>query len=476
MSLLNSNLVVVISGSTGIGKSDVAAEICDLFRGMIVSADSVQAYQGVQIGANQPTAAELERTPHFLVNWIDYPRQSTYNAAEWTRDAIFVIQCLLSRQQIPPDANKDTQNTEEDPFQQQRRDRIWKDIQEARSRKGYGNDETYAEPILPVVVGGTMMYLQWLVHGRPADALRPSKRALQKAQECIQQFQSKVVSKDNDENDNSSSNWSDAVAFVASRGAIYQEQIQKLSGQDWYRLRRILEVAFTVEEQHDQHQQEIYTGVREGGLSSLGLDVRCFFLCPNDRMKHTKNVDQRCELMIRQGLLEETTDLALSGRLPDMAARAIGYRQALDYLVPSSASEPRKEGDQDAFQEFINEFTTATRRYAKKQMQWFRRDDDFVFVPVDLSLSPTERVQKTAQEIARMIQLSRPDYDKERCSESSLSAQIRRVNEEQGGKMKTYQFERHILKPGSKEADEALQIADLCSQRLQAKKARKEDS
>ena len=81
-------------------------------------------------------------------------------------------------------------------------------------------------------------------------------------------------------------------------------------------------------------------------------------------MSHTKLVDERCEVMIERGLLEETTQLQLAGQLPDMAARAIGYRQTLEYLQ----RENSQDHDETAFQEYLNQFTTVTRQYSKKQI------------------------------------------------------------------------------------------------------------
>lgn len=70
-----------------------------------------------------------------------------------------------------------------------------------------------------------------------------------------------------------------------------------------------MEVALTVEakEDKDELMNNLYTGERNGGLESFGYDVRCFFLCPDDRMGHTKIIDKRCEEMILKGLLQETT-------------------------------------------------------------------------------------------------------------------------------------------------------------------------
>eukprot|EP00984_Skeletonema_dohrnii_P030426 scaffold21891_cov94-Skeletonema_dohrnii-CCMP3373.AAC.1 len=111
--------VIVIAGPTAVGKSDVASKICsspiasDICNGHqnkhnaitktanlghIISADSVQAYRGVDIGSNKPTVEEMERTPHHLVNVVDPPtdpsKAASYNAADWLRDATYVIREL----------------------------------------------------------------------------------------------------------------------------------------------------------------------------------------------------------------------------------------------------------------------------------------------------------------------------------------------------------------------------------------------
>jgi tRNA dimethylallyltransferase len=466
----NNKLVVILAGPTGVGKSDVAAQLCASQKGVIVSADSVQAYRGVHIGANKPTIEERQETPHILVDVVDH-RTENYNAAEWRRDALHVISSLLFGSKQPSSSQDDIKdddqsvNSSADDYDKsemaiERRNEIEKEISDARKLKGYQEDEL----ILPVVVGGTMMYLQWLVHGRP-DAAKPTPEAIQKAQEEIGNFQA------NDD-------WEGAVEHVASHGPLFVQRIEKLCGRDWYRLRRTLEIALTAEQQQQQHKtnnmptndatliKNLFSGEREGSLESFGYDVRCFFLCPDDRMKHTELVDQRCEVMLTRGLLEETTSLKLAGQLPEMAARAIGYRQTLDYLEREGA----KDNDEDAFQEYLNQFSTATRRYSKKQMQWFRKDKRFVFVPVAVSNDKSKRVKVAAQTLRHYINLSRDEFERECFSKDSASAKTQQANEEQGKKMKFYQFQRFILKPGSAELEKALNVADQCTNQLQAKK------
>ena len=169
---------------------------------------------------------------------------------------------------------------------------------------------------------------------------------------------------------------------------------------------------------------------------------------------------------------KETTDLKLAGQLPDMAARAIGYRQTLQYLE----REDPKDGDQDAFQEYLNQFSTATRQYSKKQMQWFRKDQSFVFVPVAMEDSKAARVEQAAKAIEGMVRLSRDDYDQQCFAQDSVSTKTRKENEAQGKGMKFYQMKRYKLLPGTPELESALQEADRCTNQLQAKKQKADAS
>lgn len=252
-----SKLVIVIAGPTAVGKSDVAANICAKNKGMIISADSVQAYQGVQIGANKPSLQERQQTPHILIDVADHA--DTYNAAEWTRDAVLAIESMLhsgtSTNTSIDKGDDDEEEEEKDGKIMTRRNSIQKEILQARARKGYEKNES----LLPVVCGGTMMYIQWLVHGRP-DAMQPSADAIQEATTTISKYQS-------------TNDFQRAVQYVGSMGEIFQQQITKLAGNDWYRLRRILEVALTVSNDRESNNTNhapsstnildtIYTGER----------------------------------------------------------------------------------------------------------------------------------------------------------------------------------------------------------------------
>lgn len=526
-------LVIVLAGPTAVGKSDVAAALCsttlateilkwhrqphqieNVFetRGHVVSADSVQVYRGVDIGANKPTVEEREKTPHHLVDVVDPPnhdndkdqgdgspsskKASSYNAADWMRDTEYVIRKLTLFEDDEVDGNQGQTNAELDKEDVIRRECINNYLGESLKQVG---GVTSRQPVLPVVVGGTMMYLQWLVHGRP-DAIRPTDAAVQRAANIIHRFQTESASINDTFNKKEETSeeldaaeelrWTHASQFVASLGPVFASRVAKLCGKDWYRLRRLLEVAYTMveskvkssEENSSNASQEeeilqslndaeVYTGIRSGSLSDAGFDVRCFFLCPTERMQHFHTVDYRCEEMLVRGLLQETAELYRSGGLPDdsQVTRAIGYRQALEYLLRTDA----KMNDTDAFLSFVDDFATATRQYAKKQMQWFRKDPEFAFIPVDMQCNKSERVNQAAEYIADMCQMTREQFDAQlnmKCDDNDhlpLSARTKMENEKQGKGMKFFISKRKKLVPDSAEMKDAIANADECTKLLQ---------
>ena len=127
--------------------------------GHIISADSVQVYSGVQIGANKPTPAELDATPHHLINIVDATSTTPYNAADWRRDAIHVIEDLTGadtkneRDEIMKDSDGDLSFKHSLSYPQTKTRAKIIDEYLQTSKKG----DCAEGHILPVVVGGTMV-------------------------------------------------------------------------------------------------------------------------------------------------------------------------------------------------------------------------------------------------------------------------------------------------------------------------------
>jgi len=284
-----------------------------------------------------------------------------------------------------------------------------------------------------------MMYLQWLVHGRP-DAPRPATSATRDlAKQLIDPYHQTTTTTTTTTTSDKEDDWDGAVQAVSDYDARIQDRVLNLGRGDWYRLRRTLEVVIHANASTDssskQPLEQLFTGERSGGLDYCHNDInnddndydsdndndnnnkdndneydtRCFFLCPTSRWDFSHSIDVRCEQMITKGLIQEVASLYLDGKLPvdGLPSKSIGYRQTLQYLLvdhplsihhrsPNDGTTNNKEGDivldekkereeeEKAFDSYFEDFKSATRKYAKKQMQWFRKDERFLFVPVNV--------------------------------------------------------------------------------------------
>jgi len=317
----NMNQVIIISGATSVGKSTVARELCKNINAEIVLADSVQIYKYMDVGSNKPSNDEMNEIPHHMVD-ICEPNDS-YSGGDFVKQAAPIIMDILKRGKVP------------------------------------------------VIVGGSTMWIQWLVHGMP-DAPKAENIDMNKAEELIGHYEK-------------SGEWKSAVDIVS----MYDKtRVEKLGENDWYRLRRYLEVALAVRRlkgkdvnidsaSNDGYSEDelIVTGDRVSVLP--GIDIRAFFVS-EDREHLYRWIDSRCESMITAGLFEEVTDILLRGKLlPDsIASKAIGYRQTIDYLC----REDNTPDDAASFQNFVNKFSSATRNYAKRQLLWYRKDSEFLWL------------------------------------------------------------------------------------------------
>jgi len=374
--------VVVIAGPTAVGKSALALRLCELLPGELISVDSVQVYKGLQIGANKPSTAELARVPHHLVD-IREPDEE-YTAGAFYADALHAVEAVLERGRVP------------------------------------------------VLVGGTSMYLRWLVSGRP-EAPKADPEVAERVRLSLAPLEA-------------SGDWTAALARLA---AVDPARAEQLSQNDWYRLARALCVA----EQTSSTAAELPRPADPDGLDALraSLDLRCFFLsAPRESL--CRRIDARCEAMLEKGLLEETAGLLADGKLlpSSPAGRAIGYRQVLQYLL----REPCEASDAAALNNFLDGFTAASRRYAAQQVKWFRGEPRFEWVEADWA-----QPERAEQHVLARVGLSADAWA------AGLAAptqnEMRALRPEEAKQMRTYSAQLRTLadKP-SKEA--MLARADAC--------------
>lgn len=251
-----------------------------------------------------------------------------------------------------------------------------------------------------------------------------------------------------------------------------------VTSNDWYRLHRLLEIILTLQNDIDakyaSRHDASYTlssDERDGrvtrfqGLEAelktsagIEIDLKCFFL-GGERISLYRSIDQRCVAMLMDGLLEEVTELYLkqhivqlprhtsgyaatkSSRSPSSppsssssasvasptASTAIGYRQTVNYLCRLRY----KDKDAHALMEYIEHFATATRNYAKRQLHWYRKDPNFLWLHDTSKVEPTSGVLtgkkhqpcRASRRIAEEVYYWAYEVSKEQYS-SGLNAQV----------------------------------------------------
>ncbi|KAJ9182966.1 hypothetical protein P3X46_006893 [Hevea brasiliensis] len=336
--------VVVISGPTGAGKTRLALELAKRLNGEIISADSVQVYRGLDVGSAKPSPNERKEVPHHLID-ILHPSED-YSVGQFFDDARQATQDILDNGHVP------------------------------------------------IIAGGTGLYLRWFIYGKP-DVPKASPEIAFEAYSELAELQK-------------NEDWNAAVQLVVKAG---DPKAQFLATNDWYRLRRSLEIikasgsppsAFQVP--YDSFKEQLGTSLAENSHNvhssghvpeevkpkDLDYEFICFFLS-SPRLDLYRSIDYRCEDMLSgtDGILSEAKWLLDIGLLPNSnsATRAIGYRQAMEYLLRC-----RQQGDRSSageFYAFLSEFQKVSRNFAKRQMTWFR--NEHIYYWLDAS-KPLEKV------------------------------------------------------------------------------------
>lgn len=278
---------VALTGPTASGKTAAALAVARVCPCEIISVDSALVYQGMDIGTAKPSPEERAAVPHHLIDIRD-PAE-TYSAADFVRDAQRLIL------------------------------------------------EIHARGRLPLLVGGTFLYLKALFEG--LDPLPPAQPALRSALEA----------------EAAALGW---PALHAELARVDPDTAARLAPQDKQRIQRALEVyrstGNTLSSLHTRRHQTPSVWFEACQLISLE---------PRDRSWLHQRIAQRFDHMLSAGLLDEVRALRARGTLhaqmPSM--RCVGYRQAWEVL--QGQLHPELLRDHGIY---------ATRQLAKRQLTWLR--------------------------------------------------------------------------------------------------------
>jgi tRNA dimethylallyltransferase len=283
---LSDHPLVAVVGPTASGKSALAVRLAAALGGEVVNFDSVQVYRGCDVGSGKLAVSDRQGIPHHLIDIVE--PGSTFTAGDFRRAGLNVLAAVRRRGK------------------------------------------------LPVLVGGTGLYLRALLMGLFAGPPRSEKLrnrlrelTLRRGREFVHQM---LARKD-----------------PASARRVHRHDTQKVI--------RALEVCFLAQRPFSELLGQGREGLRGFRVFKVGLNP--------PRAELYRRIDARVEQMYAGGLIDETERLAAQAGYSAPPLEALGYRQA-------SAFVQRIMPIEDA----VRDTQTATRQYAKRQVTWFRREPD----------------------------------------------------------------------------------------------------
>jgi tRNA dimethylallyltransferase len=201
--------------------------------------------------------------------------------------------------------------------------------------------EILSKGAVPIIVGGTGFYIRALIYGPPSGP--PSIAHVR------DKLESEMLEKG-------------AIPMYEKLKKVDPDYAQTITPNDKQKIIRALEIISLTDRKVSHFSKQISSEM-------MSYDFRCWFLFRSKELLYP-SIEKRCDNMIEQGLLKEVETLEKEGLGKNStASQAIGYRQCLDYL-----SSPKTEED---WNRFLVAFKQASRRYAKRQFTWFRREPLF---------------------------------------------------------------------------------------------------
>jgi tRNA dimethylallyltransferase len=283
-------LLVVVLGPTASGKTALSVALAQRFHGEVINCDSVAMYREFEIGTAKPSADERARVPHHLLDCVDPTGYIT--AGEYAR---------LARQVLA----------------------------EIRSRQN-----------LPIVAGGTGLYLRALL-----DGLFPGPKRSEELRERLRR--------------RAEQNGADYLHRVLRR--LDPNAAAKIHANDIPKLIRAIEICLASR----QRMTEMW---KQGRDPLTGFRILRLGLNP-DREALYARINERAKQMFNSGLVEETKHLLTKYGDAAGPLSSLGYKQAVQLL----------RGEVD-LKSALQAAQQAHRNYAKRQMTWFRREPEVVWL------------------------------------------------------------------------------------------------
>ena len=284
--------VIVIAGPTASGKTSLGVELAKKIDGEVISADSMQIYKDMTIGTAKPTPEETEGVPHYLIDFV--PPDERYSVADFKRDAEAKIEEIIQKGKVP------------------------------------------------IVVGGTGLYIDSLVYGIEYAEI-----------EYNEEYRKELMDKAKTE-DGLKELYEEACKIDA-------KAMEKVSCNDKKRIARVLEIYNAT----GKTKTELELKSREKGPKYDYI----VFAIDWPREKLYERINLRVDIMIEQGLVDEVKFILNKYEKFPTAMQGLGYKEVVEYL----------EG-KISYEEMIEKIKLETRHFAKRQLTWFRKNKDIIWI------------------------------------------------------------------------------------------------
>lgn len=285
----------VLIGPTAVGKTELSIDLAKRLNAEIISADSMQIYKYMDIGTAKITEEEMEGVPHHLIDFL-YPDEE-YTVSDYQRDASRLI------------------------------------------------TEINARGRLPMVVGGTGLYINSLVYELNFAKAPPDEEYRVELEELAANYGIEYIH--------------DLLSKVDPESA------KTISKKDKKRIIRALEVYKTTGKTMSEYNKNFRKETDKYDLCMVCLNM--------DRQKLYDRINMRVDIMIENGLIDEVKGILHKGYHKNLVSlKGIGYKEIIEYLDGNLTLD-----------EAIEKIKKGSRNYAKRQLTWFRRDKRIKWVNKD---------------------------------------------------------------------------------------------
>lgn len=282
--------VIVIGGPTASGKTALSIELAKTINGEIISADSMQIYQEMNIGTAKPSEEEKQNITHYMLDIIK-PNER-YSVADYKKDAKKAIKEVLKKGKTP------------------------------------------------IVVGGTGLYIDSLIYEIEYPEIEIDISYRKKLEEIAQKEGLEVL--------------------YEKAKKIDEIAMKKISPNDRKRILRVLEL---------YHQTgKTKTDLEKESRKEPEYNYKMFAIKMERSILYDR-INKRVDKMIKEGLIEEVEEIYKKYNQFPTSMQALGYKEVVEYLEGKINKE-----------EMIEKIKMESRRYAKRQLTWFRKNSNTIWL------------------------------------------------------------------------------------------------